>query len=74
MAVISINIPDNQLSRVIDGICLGQGYQATINGSPNPETKGQFAKRMLIEKMKQMVMQGEYRAVIDSIKTGVTPT
>lgn len=73
MAVISITIPDAQINRVIDGICLACNYQATINGVANPETKAQFAKRMLIEQMKALVSQGEMRAVRDSVKTGITP-
>lgn len=74
MAVISITIPDAQINRVVDGVCLAYNYQATIGGSPNPETKAQFAKRMLIERLKQMVMQGEMRAVQESVKTGLTPS
>lgn len=58
MANITLTIPDAQLARVIDGICLYYNYAATIltvgGGSsvPNPETKAQFAKRMLIEQTK----------------------
>lgn len=48
MAVISINIPDNLLPRVINGLASFYGYQAEIDGQPNPQTKGQFAKKQLI--------------------------
>jgi hypothetical protein len=34
-------------------------YKATINGQPNPETKAQFAKRMILNGVKAMVAQAE---------------
>lgn len=62
MATLSINIPDNQVTRVNDAIAALFNYQATINGSPNPETKAQFARRMVIENLKRLVAQGESAA------------
>jgi hypothetical protein len=59
MATLSITIPDNQVSRVNDAIAALYNYQATINGSPNPETKAQFSRRMIIENLKRLVAQGE---------------
>lgn len=43
--IVSVN-PASALTRLVDAICANHGYQAIINGSPNPETKNQYAKRM----------------------------
>ena len=67
MANITITIQDNQLQRVLDGIANDNNYQSTIpdaegNPIPNPETKTQFAKRMVIARIKGMVLGGERKA------------
>lgn len=60
MAQIVINIPDPVAPRVLNGFSSHYGYQATLdNGSPNPETKGQFAKRKLMEIIKHAVREAE---------------
>lgn len=59
MAQISITIPDSVLNRVVDAICAQHDYQATINGAPNPETKSQFARRMIREFVKGCVRRQE---------------
>jgi hypothetical protein len=57
MATITITIADADLSRVVDDICGLFGYQAFIPQFigpplPNPETKNQFAKRMVVQDVK----------------------
>lgn len=32
-------------AEVVDGLAAFHGYQATINGAPNPQTKAQFVKQ-----------------------------
>ena len=60
MATMTINIPDNIATRVIDGIAYRLHYSPTLeDGSPNPETKSQFAKRKLIEHIKKLVKEAE---------------
>lgn len=59
MATITLNIPDAQLSRVVADVCQYYGYQSTINGQPNPETQGQFAKRMIIQNVMLVCQQAE---------------
>lgn len=59
MATMTINIPDAQLSKVVDGMCINYNYEPLINGLPNPETKAVFARRMLIELLKRAVAAGE---------------
>lgn len=59
MATITLTIPDGIIQRVIDGVCLANNYQDTINGVPNTETKAQFAKRMLKEQTIRWIKQAE---------------
>jgi hypothetical protein len=66
MAIISITIPDAALNRVITAICAQNNYQDIILGPafteiPNPETKAAFAKRMIINVVKDQVKSYEVR-------------
>src|SRR5512143_1305688 len=70
MATITVTIPDDKLARVIDGVAAAGGYQENIrqpDGStiPNPETKGQFVKRMVVRWVKSMVLRSELEAAIE---------
>lgn len=62
MASIQITIPDGVAARVTDGLAGQYNYQATIPAPnplnppvPNPETKAQFAKRMVANFIKDSV-------------------
>lgn len=68
MAQISvpINFPDGEQARVRDAFCVAQGYQATVNGSPNPETKVQFIQRRTKEWFKRQVQIGEAKTASES--------
>jgi hypothetical protein len=60
MATISITIKDSQLTRTVDAICGSFGYNGTLeDGTDNPETKAQFAKRMLASYIKSTVLDYE---------------
>ena len=64
MATVSFTIPDPIVGRVNDGVAKFWGYQAQIpDGSggmiPNPESKGQFSKRMTREQWKSWVVAAE---------------
>lgn len=77
MATISFTIKDTQLQRVIDGICEDNSYQATITQpdgttSPNPETKQQFVKKVIIERIRGMVLSGERKKAEEAIITDQT--
>lgn len=48
--------PASALTRVVDALCANFGYQTTIDGSPNPETRNQFAKRMNAQWLKGQVI------------------
>jgi hypothetical protein len=62
MAIITITIPTVIDSRVINSYCRAHGYQANIPDPvipgatiPNPETRPAFAKRKIIEHIKDSV-------------------
>jgi hypothetical protein len=59
VATISITVPNAVLTRVVDGVCGSMGYQDTIGGVANPETRAQFAQRMLREWVKARVRAWE---------------
>lgn len=67
MAKIIIDIPDAIAARVTNGFCKRYGYQELIGDAtkkndakiPNPETKGQFIKRRVIEFIKRAVRDAE---------------
>lgn len=58
MATITFTIPDAKLNAQVDAVCKDNAYQATINGVSNPETKSQFARRILKERWMGMVVSG----------------
>lgn len=75
--IITFTIPDAQATRVINGIAENENYQASIfdanrNKIPNPETKQQFAKRILIEMIKIMVRNGEKKEAEKNLITDTT--
>lgn len=62
MATIVLTVPDAQQNRLVNGIAGQYGYQVTVPAPnpldppvPNPETKGQFAKRMMLKWAKDSV-------------------
>ena len=68
MANLSFTLSDLDLTRAVNGVCAYGNYQATIPNPTdptktisNPETKSVFAKRMLIDQIKQMVAAGEQK-------------
>lgn len=73
MATITLNIPDAILPRVLNGFASRYGYTPTLvdgNGADyqNPETKAQFAKRMLVDYMRTVVREAEATAAADAAR------
>jgi hypothetical protein len=67
MATLTINFPDAIAPRVINGICKRFNYKATFeDGTPNPESKQQFARRKVIEFMKRAVREAEIETATDA--------
>lgn len=58
MATISLDIPDAKLSTIVLNASIALGYQPTINGVANPETRGQFVKRKMAQQLKSWAIQG----------------
>lgn len=66
---IQINIDNTQLTRVINAMATSGAYQDTINGQPNPQTKAQFAKQMLVTYVMNTVKAVEAQTAVDSART-----
>ena len=87
MAQFAINIPDDQVGRVVDAMCSVYGYSDSIDnpnfdGSipesevnsrsiPNPEARGQFANRKVREFLIENVRAHETRLAADAAREGV---
>ncbi len=74
MAQITLNIPDAVAPRVIDDICKRFSYRPTIDGAPNPETKPQFTKRMIVRTVKEWVKDEEAAGAAFVASTTATAT
>lgn len=61
------------LSRIVDAIALEYGYQAITNGSPNPETKAQFSRRMIGTVIKNIVKNQDLHTARIAAEATVTP-
>lgn len=66
MAQIILTIPDALTTRILAGICGLHGYQITVLDPenpeemiPNPETKSEFVKKVLLKKIKRDVLEFE---------------
>ena len=75
MSVITLNIPDAALPRIISAFVKVYNYQEFIkvNGvkTPNPETKVQFTRRMVIAFIKGVVKEEETRLAAANVVTDV---
>jgi len=49
MATFTYTVDNSVVPEVVNAICFVKDYQDTIDGLPNPETKNNFATRMLTE-------------------------
>ena len=72
MAQISITIPDDRLQRVLDGFASAMKYPDLVPGAdgmpiPNPETKQQFFRRMLLEYIRTVVRAEERKAAVAAL-------
>lgn len=59
MATITLTIPNAAATRIVEAISVRYGYQATIDGAPNPQTKADFTKAWLITQLKSAVKEHE---------------
>ena len=65
MATITFTLSATALTRLVDATSTLYKYQTTINGSPNPETKAQFAQRIWREIMKDFVKEFEQQKQLE---------
>ena len=65
---LSITIPTSATTRVVNAICQHGNYSDTLpDGSPNPQTKAQFAKAWVVNQIKQAVILVEnYNASVST--------
>lgn len=68
MATLSVTIPNAQVTRINNAFGAAYGYQATINGSPNPESLTQFATRKVREFIKDVVKGQEAVAAAEAAR------
>ena len=57
---LSIDVPS---VAELNDFVYGLGYKDTIDGSPNPQTKGQFAKQMIIAYIRSII---KFKRVTDA--------
>jgi hypothetical protein len=66
VAEIRVAIPDAWAPRVLEAICVLYGYADTLSdGSPNPETKAAFAKRIVGRWIKEQLVRYETTQAAD---------
>ena len=60
MPDITFSLTAAHLTRLVDAICVTEGYQARLeDGTPNPESRPQFARRMVAEHLRHLVRNYE---------------
>jgi hypothetical protein len=63
MAQLLITIPDDKVTRVLNGFALAYGYTGFVTPGGPAETKAQFLKRKTQEWIKRAVQDAETAAV-----------
>lgn len=58
---------DTMNARSRNAFASAYGYQDTINGSPNPETKAQFRARKIKEYIKDVTRSEERKAALAAV-------
>lgn len=74
MATLSITIPNEIAVRVNDAIAGMYGYQDTIDGEPNPQTKAQFSKQQVINFLKETVKAYEANLASEAARLAASNT
>ena len=70
---LSVTVPDAQATAILADFCAYNGYQETINGAPNPQTKAQFAKQVVIKFVRESVnAQRAAAAALTASQTVIT--
>lgn len=65
---VTINFANDAMNaRIRNAFATAYGYQNTINGQPNPETKAQFRDRKIKEYIKDVVKSVETQAALAAV-------
>lgn len=65
---VTINFANDAMNaRIRNAFATAYGYQGTINGQPNPETKAQFRDRKIKECIKEVVRSVERQAALAAV-------
>lgn len=72
MPTISFELTSGEMTRLVNAICSQHHYQDTINGEANPETKAQFARRTVVDFLKDKVHTYERALAIQQAEAGLT--
>lgn len=60
--------------KILNNYCIAKGYQETISGQANPETKTDFFNRTLSAYIKEIVVSQAANAVANTVSTNETNT
>lgn len=61
----SITVPDDKQAEIVDTLAKAHGWTATLpDGTPNPETRAQAARRGVVQYLKSTYR--EYKAFLDT--------
>jgi len=68
MPIITLTLSNAAAAEVVDAFCEVGGYQATLpDGSPNPVTRAEFARQVLIQRIRRMVLDRRERAALAAV-------
>lgn len=70
MATISFNVPNEQIDRVIDGLCATGGYSGDPTDLP---ARREFARGVVREFIRQAVRQGEMQEAYSAVQAERPP-
>ena len=74
MAILNLGTFDTgnvTLAGLNDALSIEWGYQATIDGQPNPETKAQFNRRQVGRIIKETYKNGKRKGIIAAAEATV---
>lgn len=60
------------IARITDALAMANGYQATVGGQPNPQTKAQFARNCVKNYITRTVRDYEREAARKTAEASVT--
>jgi hypothetical protein len=69
ITAVTNNFAAGDRTRIANSFASAYGYQATINGSPNPQTKADFAADRVVDFIKNVVAGEENKANLAAVAT-----